>query len=66
MDDDLVSVPELAAMARVSVATVYGWRTRDKGPRGIKVGGQIRFRRSEIDRWLEANSDHRCVGGAAS
>ncbi len=57
MDDDLLGVPDLAALAKVSPATIYGWRTRGQGPRGIKVGGQLRFRRSEIDRWLEANSD---------
>ncbi len=59
MDDDLLGVKELAAEFRVSPATVYGWRTRGEGPRAIKVGGQLRFRRSEIDRWLEANSERR-------
>ncbi len=58
MDDDLLGVKELAAEFHVSPATVYGWRTRGRGPRAIKVGGLLRFRRSEIDRWLEANSEH--------
>jgi excisionase family DNA binding protein len=59
MEDDLLPVKELAAEVGVSPATVYGWRTRGEGPRAIKVGGQLRFRRSEINRWLEANSERR-------
>ncbi len=59
MEDDLVPVKELAAEIRVSPATVYGWRTRGEGPPAIKVGGQLRFRRSEINRWLEDNSERR-------
>ncbi len=59
MEDDLLPVKELAAEVGVSPATVYEWRTRGEGPRAIKVGGQLRFRRSEINRWLEANSERR-------
>lgn len=62
--DELLPPPALAEELGVSLATIYGWRTRGEGPRAIKVGGQLRYRRSEVDRWLEANSDQRGVTGA--
>ncbi len=66
MDDELLPLVELAEVLGVSPATIYGWRTRGEGPRAIKVGGRLRFRRSEVDRWLEANSDQWRPTGARS
>lgn len=56
-DDELLRVGEVTKLFGIATATLYGWRCRGLGPRAIKVGGQLRYRRSEINRWLEANAD---------
>jgi predicted DNA-binding transcriptional regulator AlpA len=58
-DDPLVTPEELAAELRIVVATIYVWRTRSKGPSGFRVGRHLRYRRSEIDRWLTSLGDTR-------
>ncbi|CAN5777821.1 helix-turn-helix domain-containing protein [soil metagenome] len=52
----LLGVPELSAYLGVPIATLYVWRTRGEGPRGIKVGRHVRYRPEDIERWLEERS----------
>lgn len=55
--DEWVTIKELAQELGVSVATIYAWRTKGTGPRGATFGKHVRFRRSEIERWAEQQSD---------
>lgn len=48
-----VSLAELAAELKVSAQTIYDLRSKGRGPRGFRVGTQLRFRESEIDAWVE-------------
>lgn len=48
---DLLTVPEVAAFFRVSESTVNRWR-QNKVLTGIKVGGSLRFRRSDVEALL--------------
>lgn len=50
--DTVLSLSELAARLRVSVQTLYDLRSQGRGPRGFRVGRELRFRASEIDAWL--------------
>jgi hypothetical protein len=50
---------QASAYLGFSVHTLYGWRSNPTGPRGprsYRVSGQLRYRRSDLDRWLEQNS----------
>src|SRR5688500_16707714 len=49
---NFVSLAELAAQLKVSSQTIYDLRSKGRGPRGIRVGTQLRFRESEIDAWV--------------
>lgn len=64
-----VSLAELAAQLKVSVQTIYDLRSKGRGPRGFRVGTQLRFRTSEIDAWVErmelADEQRHAGGGAA-
>lgn len=53
--DQLMSIEELAAYLQVSVQTIYGWRHRREGlgTAAMKVGRALRWRRSQVDAWLE-------------
>lgn len=57
--DPLLTVDDVAAWLRKPKATLYAWRTRGLGPRGIKVGGDLRYRRSDVDAYLDAQTDDR-------
>lgn len=50
----LMTTSEVAAYLAVPSATLYRWRSAGKGPRSYRVGRGIRYRRSEVEQWLEA------------
>lgn len=47
------SVRELAARLQVSVQTIYDLRSQGRGPRGFRIGRELRFRESEVLAWLD-------------
>lgn len=51
--EPLMTLPELAELLRVPVATVYQWRLHGKGPKGYRVGRSVKFRLSEVEDWLQ-------------
>lgn len=53
--DPLLTIDQAAEYLAIPKATLYTWRTRRVGfgPRAVKFGGSLRFRRSELDRWIE-------------
>ena len=56
-DNDLLTVPEVAAILRVRNSWVYERtrrRTRDRIP-GFRIGKYWRFRLSDINAWVEEN-----------
>ncbi|MDF1605915.1 helix-turn-helix domain-containing protein [Nocardioides sp. YIM 152315] len=48
----VLSISELAADLGVSVQAIYDLRSQGRGPRGFRVGRQLRFRISEVEAWL--------------
>lgn len=53
-DDDLLDQDEFAAMMRSTRTNLAQWRFRGTGPRYIKRGRIILYRRSAIEEWLAA------------
>jgi len=49
----LITVDEVAAMLQVSQRTVYRFSDIGRIPRPIKLGGSVRWRRSDILAWIE-------------
>lgn len=52
-DGDLMTLPELAEYLQVPEATLYYWRNRGSGPRSSKLGRHVRYRRSDVEAWIE-------------
>lgn len=52
-----LSIEELADLLGVSVKTVRAWRYRKTAPRGAVFGRHVRFRKSDVDAWIEAQMD---------
>jgi excisionase family DNA binding protein len=48
----VVTMSQLASQLGVSVQTLYDLRSQGRGPRGFRVGRELRFRVSEVDSWL--------------
>jgi excisionase family DNA binding protein len=51
--DRLLSVDDVASLLGVPVATLYAWRYRGTGPRGLRVARHLRYRRSDLDAWIQ-------------
>lgn len=52
MADDLLSTDQLAVWLLKPPGTLRQWRHKGYGPAGFRVGGSVRYRRSEVERWL--------------
>jgi excisionase family DNA binding protein len=54
IDNPFLSPEELAEYLGVPVATIYAWRYRNYGPPGWKCGRHVRFKREDVEAWVEA------------
>ena len=54
-DSDVMTVREVAEYLKVKDRTIYRLVANREIP-CFKVGGSWRFRKSEIDQWIEANA----------
>ena len=52
--EPLLDIDEVAAYLGVPKNTLYKWRVRGEGPRAIKVGKHLRFRRRDVEAWLDS------------
>ena len=50
--DRLLTVQELANYVGVPVSTIYAWRYHGQGPPGFRVGRHLRYRDSDVQRWI--------------
>lgn len=57
LNDALLSPQQLAEYLGVPLATVYRWRYEGTGPRGMKVGKHVRYRRGDVEAWLDMRTD---------
>ncbi|AEF83130.1 PTS sugar transporter subunit IIA [Leadbettera azotonutricia] len=51
IDDDILTIEEVAKYLRVSERTVYDWAQKGEIPSG-KIGTVWRFKKSEIEKWV--------------
>jgi len=51
-DEQLMTLPDVAKYLQVKERTVYSWTQSEKIP-AVKLNGVWRFRKSEIDEWIE-------------
>lgn len=53
VETTLLSPQQVAEYLGIPVATLYQWRYRREGPPGFRVGRHVRYRRSDVDAWIE-------------
>lgn len=54
---ELLTIEEVAKECRVTTASLYSSRYRGIGPRGIRMGKRLLFRRSDVDAWIESRRE---------
>ncbi len=54
----LLGTPEVSIELDVPEATLVKWRYQGTGPTYIKVGRHVRYRRADLDRWLDEQTHH--------
>ena len=54
LDDEMLTIEELAAYLKLKPQTIYKWAQTGKIP-GAKFGKEWRFRRSTIERWIDSH-----------
>jgi predicted DNA-binding transcriptional regulator AlpA len=52
-DDTLLTEKQVAEWLQLSVRSIQAWRGRGGGPAFSKCGRCVRYRASEISRWLD-------------
>ena len=56
MSDEILTIQELAEYLKLNEKTAYRLAGEGKLP-GFKVGGSWRFKREDIEAWIEANKN---------
>jgi excisionase family DNA binding protein len=52
-----IGVEALAEELGVPRRTIYAWRCKGRGPRAATFGKHLRFRRSDVEAWIEGQLD---------
>ena len=55
MTDEILTLPEVARLLKVAEKTVYTMAQKGDLP-AFKVGGQWRFRRADLDSWIDVRT----------
>ena len=53
---EMLNDHQVAEHLNMSVASVRRWRTFRKGPKFLKIGSAVRYRREDVDTWLSSCS----------
>ena len=54
--DTLLTEVQAADFLNLSVRTLQAWRIKVAGPRFVRAGRAIRYRRSDLIAWIDANT----------
>lgn len=53
---ELLSQQALAERLGVPLGTLTDWRYRNKGPAFVRIGKHIRYRTTDVEAWLDAQT----------
>ncbi|WP_248762610.1 AlpA family transcriptional regulator [Pseudarthrobacter sp. SSS035] len=56
MESELLTSTELAQKLHKTVSALAQWRYKGVGPKFIKLGGGVRYRASDVEAWLDAQT----------
>ena len=50
---ELLTIEQVSAEYGFPVPTLYGWRHRGIGPASVRLGARVRYRRIDIEAWID-------------
>ncbi len=56
MTTDYMTADEVAGLIKVRKQTLAVWRIKGLGPTFIKAGRAVRYRRADVERWLDGRA----------
>lgn len=62
---DYLITDEVAELLRTNPETVRYWRHKGVGPRSVKIGRHVLYRRADVEAFVTAAMDNDPVGGRA-
>ena len=64
VDDELLTIREVAAIVRAPIATLRYWRHLGTGPRSFRLGRRVVYRVGDLQAWIETQASDSCAGAA--
>jgi len=49
----LMTIHDLSDYLGIPVNTLYQWRSKHYGPRGVRMGRYVRYRPKDVEAWLD-------------
>lgn len=62
--EELLTPQQLSTYLGIPIATLYAWRQRGRGPASFRVGKYLRYRRSDVVRWISQQVDLETISGS--
>jgi predicted DNA-binding transcriptional regulator AlpA len=56
LESELLTAAELAEKLHKTAAALAQWRYKGVGPKFVKIGGGVRYRASDVEAWLDAQT----------
>ena len=53
VEEALLTTKEVSAIAKIKTTTLGSWRWSGKRPKYCKVGGGVRYPKSQLERWIQ-------------
>ncbi len=53
MNDKMLTINDVAEYLDIPKATLHAWSSRGIGPKRYKVGRHLRYRRVDVDAWVD-------------
>ncbi|MDG2023652.1 MAG: helix-turn-helix domain-containing protein [Actinomycetota bacterium] len=55
--EQLMTVDEVAELLQIPKSTLYYWRYQRQGPPALRLGRALRYRRTDIENFVECGRD---------
>jgi excisionase family DNA binding protein len=61
--DDVFTPDEVAGILKIPKSTLYSWRYHRSGPKAIRVGRHLRYRRRDLEAYLDGLEERGATAG---
>lgn len=55
MKTELLTPKEVETLFKIKTGTLANWRSQGKGPQYHKIGRTVRYKRNDVEEWIESN-----------